>query len=139
MMRYLVQPRDQLFVKSYGFLSSAKNMAKNIGKNISKNLSGKYSQKLLDHAKQAATVAFKTASKRTIQKTAEATGDLIGNKIIDTVAKSYHGFKKNHKSFKKFTRKSSESVTNENDRKIPKERYVCPKRRQEIIDDMRLI
>ena len=94
MMRYLVQPRDQLFVKSYGFLSSAKNMGKNIGKNISKNLSGKYSQKLLDHAKQPATVAFKTASKRTIQKTAGATGDLIGNKIIDTVAKSYHGFKK---------------------------------------------
>ena len=51
MMRYLVQPRDWIFVKSYGFLSFAKNMSKNIGKYISKNLSGKYSQKLLDHAK----------------------------------------------------------------------------------------
>ena len=45
MMRYSV------FVKGYGFLSSAKNMVKIISKNISKNLSGKYSKKLLDHAK----------------------------------------------------------------------------------------
>ena len=36
MMRYLVQPRDQTFVKGYGFLSFAKNMGRNIGKNISK-------------------------------------------------------------------------------------------------------
>ena len=64
MMRYSLQPRDQIFVKGYGFLSFAKNMGKNIGKNISKNLSGKYSQKLLDQVKQSATNAFKTASKR---------------------------------------------------------------------------
>ena len=51
MTRYLVQPRDRIFVKGYGFLSFAKNMGKNIGKNISKNLSNKYSQKLVDHAK----------------------------------------------------------------------------------------
>ena len=41
MMRYSVQPRDQIFVKGYGFLSFAKNMGKNIGKNLSKNLSSK--------------------------------------------------------------------------------------------------
>ena len=38
-MRNLVQPRDRIFVKEYGFLFFAKNMGKNIGKNISKNLS----------------------------------------------------------------------------------------------------
>ena len=47
MMRYSIQPRDQIFVKEYGFLSFAKNMGKNISKNISKNLSGKYSKKIL--------------------------------------------------------------------------------------------
>ena len=31
-MRYAVQPRNQTFVKGYGFLSFAKNMCKNIGK-----------------------------------------------------------------------------------------------------------
>ena len=44
-MRYSAQPRDQTFVKVYGFLSFIKNMGKNIGKNVSKNLSGKYSLK----------------------------------------------------------------------------------------------
>ena len=41
MMRYSVQPRGQIFVKGYGFLSFAKNMDKNIDKIINKNLSGK--------------------------------------------------------------------------------------------------
>ena len=48
MMRYSLQPRDQILVKGYEFLSFAKNM----GKKLSKNLRGKYSQKLLDHAKK---------------------------------------------------------------------------------------
>ena len=38
MTRYSVQPR--IFVKSYGFLSFAKNLGKNIGKKLSKSLSG---------------------------------------------------------------------------------------------------
>ena len=45
MMRYSVQPRDRIFVKSYGFLSFTKSMGKNIGKNISKNLISKIMQK----------------------------------------------------------------------------------------------
>ena len=36
MTRSSVQLRDRIFVKGYGFLSSAKNMGKNIAKNISK-------------------------------------------------------------------------------------------------------
>ena len=43
MTRYSVQLRGRIFVKSYGFLS----FAKNIGKNISKHLSSKCSHKLL--------------------------------------------------------------------------------------------
>ena len=68
MARYSVQPRDQIFVKRYVFLSFTKIMGRNIGKNISKKLSVKYSQKRLDNAKQSATDAVKTASKREIQK-----------------------------------------------------------------------
>ena len=49
-----VQPRGQIFVKGYGFLSFAKNMNRNTIKGISKNLSSKYSQKSIDHAKQSA-------------------------------------------------------------------------------------
>ena len=39
-MRHSVQPRDQIFVKVYGFLSFAENIGKNIGKDIIKNMSG---------------------------------------------------------------------------------------------------
>ena len=56
---YLVQRRDRIFVKGYGFLPFARNIRKNIGKYVS----GKYSQKLLDHAKQAVTGALKIISK----------------------------------------------------------------------------
>ena len=42
-MHYSVQPKDQISVKGYGFLTFAKNIGKNIGKNINKNLSSKYS------------------------------------------------------------------------------------------------
>ena len=52
MVRYLVQPRGQVFVKGHGFLFFAKNVGKIISKNISNNLSSKYSQKRLDRAKK---------------------------------------------------------------------------------------
>ena len=68
MRPYSVQPRDRIFVKSYGFLSFVRHMGRNIGKDIFKNFHSKYSQKLLDHAKQSPTDALKTASKRAIQK-----------------------------------------------------------------------
>ena len=80
-------------------------------------MSGKYSQKILDHFKQSATDAFKTASKRAIHKIAEAAGDLIRNKIankINKVSKNSH-------------QNNSETVTNENDKEIPKERYISQK------------
>ena len=42
-MRYLIEPRDKIYVKGYEFLSFAKNLGK--------GLSNKYSQKNLDSAK----------------------------------------------------------------------------------------
>ena len=83
-MRYSIEPRDRIYVKSYGFLFFAKNMGRHANK-VAKSLSNKYGQKLLDSAKKSTADAIKTASKRAIQKTAEATGDLIGNKIADKI------------------------------------------------------
>ena len=68
MTRYSVQPRDQIFVKGYGFFSFARSMGRNIGKNISKHLNRKHSQKPLDHAMHSATDKLRTPSKRLIQK-----------------------------------------------------------------------
>ena len=105
-------------------------MGKNIGKNVNKNLSGKYSQKLLDQAKQPATDALKTSSKRVIKKiNAEATGDLIANKIANKITKIS----------KNSPQKNSETVTNEHEKEIPKERYISPEERHKIIIDLRLI
>ena len=119
-MRYSIEPRDTRYVKGYGFLSFAKN--------IGTYLSNKYSQKLLDSAKKSATDVIKTASKRAIQKTAEATGDLIVNKIADKITKK--SLKESH---------SKESHSNETNNEIPKERYISPQERKQIIDELRMI
>ena len=113
-MRYSVEPRERTYVKGYGFLSFAKNMGTHATK-VAKNLNNKYGQKLNDTAKKSARDALKIASKRAIQKTAEATGDLVGNTIA--------------------TRITSISKNPE----IPKERYISPQERQNIIDEIRLI
>ena len=119
-MRYSIEPRDKIYVKGYGFLSFAKNMGTHATK-IAKNLSNKYSWKLLDSAKKSTTDGLKTASKRAIQETAEATGDVIGNKIADKITKTSQNISK----------------TDENELEIPKERYISPEKRQQIIGELR--
>ena len=121
-MCYSIEPRERRYVKGYGFLSFAKN--------ISKNISNKYSKKLVDSAvksgaSKVAIDAIKPASKRAIQKTAEATGDLVGNKIADKITS--------------VSKKSKELLQNETNNEMPKERYISPKERQRIIDELRLI
>ena len=69
------------------------------------------------------------ALKRAIPKTAETTGDLIDNKIADKITKISKTSQQNN----------SETATNEHDKEIPKERYISPKERHKIIDDLRLI
>ena len=99
-------------------MSSAKNMGRNIDKNISKNLNNRYSQKLLDHTKQSATDTHKTAPKRAIQKTAEATGHLIGNKIAGKITRI---------------------IPKQMKIKIFRDKYICPGKRQKIVDDLKLM
>ena len=65
----------------------------------------------------------------TIQKTAEITGDLIGNKIAVKIIKVSKTSKQNN----------SETVKNENDKEIPKERYISPEERWKIAAGLRLI
>ena len=90
-------------------------------------MSNNYGQELADTAKKSATDAIKTASKRSIQKTAEATGNFFGNKIADKITST------SKKS------RNEEIQSNEVNNKIPKERYISPKERQKIIDELRII
>ena len=92
-------------------------------------MSGKYRQKLLDQAKKSTADALRTSSKRVIQKIAEATGALTGNEITDRITKVSKTLPQNN----------PKRITNEHDQEIPKERYVSPEQRQEIINELRLI
>ena len=97
------------------------------------HLSNKYGEKLLDTAKKSTTDAIKTASKRAIQKTAEATGDLIGSKNADkitSVSTELHS--------KKFTKELQNDKAS-NKIETPKNRYISPEERQQIIDGLRLV
>ena len=95
---------------------------------MGKNLSSKYGQTLLDSAKKSTTNAIKTPSKRSIQKTAEATADSIGNKIADKITSV---------SKKSSTRSLNNEANDESE--TPKERYISPEKRQQIIDELRLV
>ena len=90
---------------------------------FAKNMNNKYTQKFLDSAKTSTIDVIKTASKRAIQKTAEATGDLIENKIADKITNP--------------SKKSSKGLQDD-EKEIPKERYVSPEKRQQVINELRL-
>ena len=88
---------------------------------FARNFSDKYSKSLMDKGIDVSKKFVKTAGKRILKKSAEATGDLIGNKIADKITTA--------------SKKSQNEVNNE----ILKERYIPPKERQKIIDELKLI
>ena len=108
-MRYSIEPRERRYVKGYGFMSFARNF------------SDKYSKSLMDKGINLSKTFAKTAAKKILKETAKATGDLIGNKIADKITA-------------KPSKKSHDEVING----IPKERYISPKERQKIIDELKL-
>ena len=115
-MRYSIESR--IYVKGCGLLSFAKNMGT--------HLNNKDNQKLLDGAKKFTTDAIKTASKKAIQKAAETTGELTGNKIADKITSAS---KSSNKLY---------SQNNLDETDTSKERYISPKKRQQLIDELRL-
>ena len=78
-------------------------------------------KKLTDTAIKTGKDFATIAGKKAVQKAAEATGDLIGNKIADKITSA------------------SKKLQNEVNNEIPKERYISPKERQKIINELRLI
>ena len=108
-MRYSIEPKERRYVKGYGFIS------------FSRNFIDKYSKYLMDTGIDVSETFAKTAGKKILKEIAKATGDLIGNKIADKITA-------------KPSKKSHDEVNNE----IPKERYISPKERQKIIDELKL-
>ena len=85
---------------------------------FARNFNDKYSKSLMDLSKTFA----KTAGKKILKEIAKATGDLIGNKIADKIT----------------AKPSKKSHDDEVINGIPKERYISPKERQKIIDELKL-
>ena len=69
--------------------------------------------------------ATKTTSKRAIQKTAETTGNLVGNKIADKITS--------------LSKKKSNNNNDDVELSTHKKRYISPKERQQIIDELMLV
>ena len=80
----------------------------------------KHGKKLMDTATKTRIDAAKTASKRVVQNTAKATGNLIGNKIAHKIT-----------SIGKPKEKEKTNKT--------EEIYIPPEKRQQIIDDLKLL
>ena len=133
-MRYSIEPRERRYVKGYGFLCFARNFGNKYSKKLMNtaiktgtNFNSKYGKKLTDTAIKAGKGIATIAVKKIAHKTAEATGDLIGNKIADKITRA------SKKS------QNEEIQSNEVNNEVPNERYVPPKERQKIIDELRLI
>ena len=132
-MRYSIEPKERRYVKGYGFMSFARNFGNKYGKKLMNtaiktgaNFNSKYSKKLTDTAIKTGKDFATIAGKKIVHKSTEATGDLIGNKIADKITSAS---KKSH----------NEGIqSNEVNNEIPKERYISPKERQNIIDELRL-
>ena len=80
----------------------------------------KYGKKLMNTTTKTGIDAAKTASKRVIKKTAEANRDFIRNKIADRIT-SIGKSKKEEKT------------------KKVEEIYIPPEKREQIIDELRLL
>ena len=132
-MRYSIEPRERRYVKGYGLMSFARKFGNKCGKRLMNtaiktgtNFNSKYGKKLTDTAIKTGKDFATVAGKKIVHKTAEATGDLIGNKIADKITSA------SKKSYNEEIQ--SDEVNNE----IPKERYISPKKRQKIIDELKL-
>ena len=87
---------------------------------FARKFGGKYGKKVMDTATKKGIDEVKITLNRAVQKNTEATRDLIGNKISDKI---------NSISKQKEKEKTKEI----------EEIYIQPEKRQQIIDDLRLL
>ena len=132
-MCYSIEPRKRRYVKEYGFMSFARNFGNKYGKKLMNtaiktgtNFNSKYGKKLTDTAIKTGKDFATIAGKKIVHKSAEATGDLIGKNIADKITSASK------------TSHNEEVHSSEVNNEIPKGRYISPKERQKIIDELRL-
>ena len=130
-MRYQTENKYRMYIPGYGFLSFARKVGDKYGKKLmnteihyaKKFSNSKYGKKIIDTTKKEGTNFAKIAGKSIVQRSAEGTVDLIGNKIADKIT-----------SLGKSKNKEKKSEINE-----PEEIIISPEKRQQIINNLRLL
>ena len=136
-MLHSIEPRERRYVKGYGFMNFARHFGNKYGKKLMNtaiktgtNFNSKYRKKLTDTAIKTGKDFAMIAGKKIVHKSAEATGDLIGAEATGDLI--------GNKIPDKITAKPSKNSHDEVINGIPKERYISPKERQKIIDELKL-
>ena len=119
MTRYSAQLRDRIFVKSQEFLPFGKDMGKSFSKKMSINLSGKTVKNFLIMLNNLQQIRLKLLQKEQFKNKAEATCNLIGIKIANKITNVSTKLQQNNR----------ETVKNEHEKEIPKEKIFRRKTR----------
>ena len=120
-MRYSLEPHYRRYVQGQGFMSFARNIGSKYDRKIfDKSLDvGK-----LDNSLSVGKYFAKIAGKKVLTKSTEATGDLFGNKIADRITKSA---------------RNKEQKENDRIMEETQEIIIPPKKREQIIRDLKLL
>ena len=129
--RYLIEPRDRIYVKGYGFLSFARNMGK--------ILSNKYGQKLFDSAKKSTKTQLYRKDQLKKQQKQQVIWLVIKLLIINIASVSKKSSKKFLNDETQTDRYSSKDAGEAILKDVLKKRYISPEERQQIIDELRLV
>ena len=121
-MRHPLEPEYRKYVKGYGFLSFARNFGDKYGKSI---INSKNVKKLMDGATKTSKDFANITGKKIIHKSAEATGGLVSNKSADKIT-----------SVGKPRSKKENDETNIMEE--TQEIYIPPKKRKQIMKDLKL-
>ena len=144
-LRHSLEPEYRKYVKGYGFLSFARNFRGKYGKKLMNtaiktgaNFNSTYGKKLTDTTIKTGKDFAAIAGKKIVHKSAEATGDLVGNKIADKIT-SMGRSKDVGSAVDPATKPRSKKEKDET--KIMEETqeiYIPPKKREQIIKDLKL-
>ena len=140
-MRHSLEPEYRKYVKSYGFLSFARNFGDKYGKELMNtaiktgaNFNSKYGKKLTDTAIKTGKGFATIAGKKIVHKSAEATGDLTG-KITSMGCSKEVGSAVDPAAKPRSKKEKDETNIMEETQEI----YIPPEKRKQIIKDLKLL
>ena len=144
-MRHSLEPKYRKYVRGYGFLSSARNFGGKYGKKLMNaaiktgtNFNSKYGKKLTDTAIKTGKDFVTIAGKKIVHKSAEVTEDLVGNKTADKITSMSRSKELDSAVDPAAKPRSKKEKDETNIMEETQEIYIPPKKREQIIKDVKL-